>query len=80
MAKRSKRNAETDAADIDDDSFAISKHRMGKPELVVTAVNFTREQNDHLAAVCQENETSRAEFVRQAVAFCLKKMGNPFPD
>ena len=70
----------TEEVEVDENEFAISKTRMGKPELVVTAVNFTAEQNEHLATVCKEQETSRAEFVRQAVSFCLRKLGEPFPE
>jgi len=80
MAKRKRKTEEeVEEVEVDENEFDISKTRMGKPELVVTAVNFTAEQNEHLADVCKDKETSRAEFVRQAVSFCLKKLGRPFP-
>lgn len=83
MASKKRKNRDSEgsatATDGGDGGFAISKKRMGKPTLVVTAVNFTKEQTDHLNAVCESNETSRAEFVRQAVDFCLESMGQPFP-
>jgi 3-methyladenine DNA glycosylase AlkD len=47
--------------------------------MVITALSFTKKQTAHLNKVCEENETSRAEFCRQAVSFCLEQMGEPLP-
>jgi hypothetical protein len=74
---RKKKNTSEDSTE--ESGFAISKVKHGKPEKRITAVSFTKEESDHLDEVCSSNGTNRAEFLRQAAAFCLDSMGVPFP-
>jgi len=59
--------------------FSISKKKLNKPEILMTAIGFTVQQTEHLRAVAKANGTTRAEFCRQAVAYCLNEMGQPLP-
>lgn len=60
--------------------FRVSKTKVGKPTLVTVTFQLPEIQEAHLAFVANENETTRAELCKQAVAFCLDSMGVPFPD
>jgi hypothetical protein len=60
--------------------FRISKTKVGKPTLVTVTFQLPELQEAHLASVAQENDTTRAELCKQAVAHCLESMGVPFPD
>lgn len=74
-------DATSDDDDEDEDAggFKINKKKLNKPEIVMTAIGFTVAQTKHLNAVCKANGTKRAEFGRQAIAYCLQEMGSPFP-
>lgn len=60
--------------------FRISKTKVGKTKLVTVTFQLNELQEAHLASVAVENETTRAELCKQAVAHCLESMGSPFPD
>lgn len=78
MAKKN-RSSEPEV-DEDDGGFRISKTRVGKQKMVIVTMQLTELQDAHLAMVAADNETTRAEFVKQATNYALIKMGKPFPD
>lgn len=68
-----------DEAEQDEGTFKISKRKFNKPEMMITAISLTKKQTNHLTSVAKEQGTTRAEFCRQAVAFCLEQLGAPMP-
>ena len=73
-----KKNRSSGAAEST--GFSVSKTKVGKPTLVTVTCQLTEMQECHLDLVAKDNETSRAELCKQAVAHCLNEMGVPFPD
>lgn len=74
MAKKNR------AEENDDGRFKVSKTKVGKQELVTVTFQLTELQETHLYNVAKEEGTSRAEFAKQCVAYCLKNMEKPFPE
>lgn len=60
--------------------FSISSVKVGKQKLITVTFQLTEVQDAHLSAIATENGTTRAEFCKQAVHYCLNDMGHPFPD
>jgi len=71
-----KKNREDDG----DGRFRVSKTKMGRPELVTVTFQLTDYQETHLYNVAKDEGTSRAEFAKQCVSYCLKQMEKPFPE
>jgi len=63
----------------DDGEFRISTTRIGKDTLVTVTFQLTELQEAHLARIATSKGTTRAEFCKQAVNYCLKRMGEPLP-
>ena len=60
--------------------FSISKTKVGKQKLVTVTFQLTELQEAHLDSIASANETTRAEFCKQAVNHCLESMNEPFPE
>lgn len=67
-------------AEVDDGRFKVSKTKVGKQELVTVTCQLTELQETHLYNVAKNEGTSRAEFAKQCIAYCLKQMEMPFPE
>tara|TARA_R110000751_G_scaffold300963_1_gene413052 strand:- start:34815 stop:35138 length:324 start_codon:yes stop_codon:yes gene_type:complete len=81
MAKRQRtRSSEDSEVEETPKGFQVSKTKVGKPTLVTVTFQLTELQECHLDNVAKENETSRAELCKQAVAHCLTAMEQPFPE
>lgn len=68
---------------VEDDSdgrFRVSKTKVGKQELITVTFQLTELQETHLYNVAKNEGTSRAEFAKQCVSYCLKQMEQPFPE
>lgn len=76
MAKKNRGSEEVEEVT----GFRISKTKVGKSKLVTVTFQLTEIQDAHLTAVANGEDTTRAEFCKQAVNYCLSEMGKPFPD
>lgn len=60
--------------------FTVSKTKINKPKNLGVMVQMPEHQHAHLNMHCEQQQVSVAEFCRQALAYILKKSGNPFPE
>tara|TARA_R110000782_G_scaffold26240_1_gene67416 strand:+ start:60 stop:383 length:324 start_codon:yes stop_codon:yes gene_type:complete len=78
--KKTNRSSEVDVEDDAPQGFAVSKTKVGKQKLVTVTFQLSELHEAHLDTVASDSETTRAEFCKQAVDYCLRTMDMPFPE